>query len=116
MEAVIVFAGLAFAINKTVSVIKALMARDMNTVVTQAVVWLVGFGGLALAANSSVTAGYALPGFTEPLGSLDAGSIALFAWILGATGSFAYDFKKAVDGSDSAAEPRLLDRSHDHVH
>lgn len=108
MESVIVFAGLAFAINKMVSVIKALFNQEWNTVVTQAVVWLVGFGGLTLAANASVTEGYALPGFTESLGSLDVGSLALFAWILGATGSFAYDLKKAVDGNDSAVETKLL--------
>jgi hypothetical protein len=29
---------------------------------------------------------------------------------MGGTGSFAYDIKKAIDGSDSASEPRLLDR------
>lgn len=108
MEAVVIFAGLAFAINKTVSVIKALFARDTNTVVTQVVVWLVGFAGLSLAAHAAVTEAFALPGFTEPLGQLDAASLGLLAWILGATGSFAYDVKKAVDGSDSAAEPKLL--------
>lgn len=108
MEAVVVFAGLAFAINKTVSVIKALVNRDMNTVVTQAVVWLVGFAGLSLAAHANVTEAYALPGFTEPLRDLDWSSLALLAWILGATGSFAFDLKKAIDGSDSAAEPSLM--------
>lgn len=108
MEAVVIFAGLAFAINKTVSVIKALFNKDMNTVVTQAVVWATGFAGLSLAAHAAVTEAYALPGFTEPLGSLDAASLGLLAWILGATGSFAYDFKKAVDGSDSAVEPALV--------
>lgn len=108
MEAVVVFAGLAFAINKTVSVIKALFNKDVNSVVTQVVVWAVGFGGLSLAAHAAVTSAFALPGFTQPLGDLDAASLGLLAWILGATGSFAYDLKKAVDGTDSAAEPRLL--------
>lgn len=114
MESVIIFAGLAFAINKTVSVIKALANQDWNTVITQAVVWLVGFGGLSLAAHASVTENFALPGFTEPLGSLDWGSLALFAWVLGSTGSFAYDWKRAVDDSDSAAEPKLLSNT-DHA-
>lgn len=108
MEAVIVFAGLAFAINKTVSVIKALFNGEKNTVVTQVVVWLVGFGGLALAAQSDVTSAFALPGFTEPLGDLDVASLGVLAWILGSTGSFAYDIKAAIDGSDSAAETKLL--------
>lgn len=109
MESVVVFAGLAFAINKTVSVIKSLVNRDMNTVVTQVVVWAVGFGGLSLAAHSAVTEAFALPGFTQTLGSLDWGSLLLLAWILGSSGSFIYDIKTAIDGSDSAAEPKLLD-------
>lgn len=108
MEAVVIFAALAFAINKTVSVIKAAFNKDTNTVVTQVVVWLVGFGGLSLAAHAAVTSAYALPGFTQPLGDLDAASLGLLAWLLGATGSFAYDIKKAVDGTDSAAEAKLV--------
>ena len=108
MEAVVLFAGLAFAINKTVSVIKALVNGEKNTVVTQAVVWLVGFGGLALAANSDIAAVYSLPGFTEPLGDLDWPSLSLLAWVLGSTGSFVYDVKSAIDGSDSAVETSLL--------
>lgn len=108
MEAVIIFAGLAFAINKTVSVLKALFNREINTVVTQVVVWVVGFAGLSLAAHSAVTEGYALPGFTQPLGELDWGSLVLFSWILGGTGSFVYDFKKAIDGTDTASETKLI--------
>ena len=109
MEAVVIFAALAFAINKTVSVLKGLVNKEWNTVVSQAAVWVVGFGGLSLAAHAAVTSAYALPGFTQPLGDLDSASLALLAWLLGSTGSFAYDFKKALDGSDSAAEPKLLD-------
>jgi hypothetical protein len=109
MEAVVIFAGLAFAINKTVSVIKGLLNKEWNTVVSQAVVWVVGFVGLSLAAHAAVTEAFALPGFTEPLGSLDAASLGLLAWVLGSTGSFAYDFKKAIDGSDSAVESKILE-------
>lgn len=108
MEAVVVFAGLAFAINKAVSVVKSLFNQEWNTVVTQAVVWIVGFGGLMLAANADVTSAFALPGFVEPLGELDGASVALLAWILGSTGSFAYDLKKSFDNTDSAVETKLL--------
>lgn len=108
MEAVVIFAGLAFAINKTMSVLKALINRDVNTVVSQVGIWALGFAGLSLAAHAAVTEAYALPGFTEPLGTLDWASLALLGWILGSSGSFAYDFKKAVDGSDSASEAKLV--------
>lgn len=108
MESVVLFAGLAFAINKTVSVIKGLSNRDANTVVTQVVVWLVGFAGLSLAAHSAVTEAYALPGFSQSLGDLDWASLVMLAWILGSSGSFIYDIKSAIDSSDSAAEDQLV--------
>lgn len=108
MEAVVIFAGLAFAINKTVSVIKALFNSETNTVVTQVVVWATGFAGLTLAAHAAVTEAFTLPGFTEPLGSLDVASLGLLAWILGSTGSFVYDMKSAIDNTDSASETSLL--------
>jgi hypothetical protein len=106
---VLLFAGLAFAINKTVSVLKALKNGETNTVVTQVLVWVVGFAGLTLAANADVASAFTLPGFTQALSDLDWPSLALLAWVFGSTGSFAYDLKAAIDGSDSAAETKLLD-------
>lgn len=111
MEVVIIFAALAFAVNKTVSVIKAI-GKDNNLVITQITVWVVGFIALLLAANAQVTSAFALPGFEVPLGDLDIPSLILLAWMLGGSGSFAYDFKKAVDSSDSSAEPSLLGPNH----
>lgn len=108
MESVVLFAGLAFAINKTVSVIKALVNKEVNTVVTQVVVWVTGFAGLSLAAHSAVAEAYSLPGFTQSLGALDWSSTALLAWILGSSGSFIYDIKSAIDGTDSSAETKLM--------
>lgn len=108
MDQVVLWAGLAFAINKTVSVVKALASRDWNASLTQLVVWVVGFVGLSLAAHADVTSGWLLPGLEVQLSSLDGSSLVLLAWVLGASGSFAYDVKKALDGTDSAAEPRLL--------
>lgn len=108
METVAVFAALAFTINKIVSVIKAAKNSDWNVVVTQVLVWAVGFFVLALAANADVTSALVLPGFTTTLGELDGSSIVLFALLAGSTGSFAFDLKKAIDGSDSAAETKLL--------
>lgn len=108
MEEIALLAGLAFAINKTVSVIKAAANKDVNGAVTQFVVWIVGFIGIMLAAHAQMTQDVIIPGLTTPLGSLDWTSLLLIAWILGGTGSFAFDFKKAIDGSDKAAEPSLL--------
>jgi hypothetical protein len=100
--------ALAAAINKTVSVVKAVLNGDVNTTVTQLVVWLVGFLGLSLAAHASVTSGLEIPGLSTTLGLLDWPSVVLLAWILGSTGSFGYDALQAIDNTGSAVEPKLL--------
>lgn len=108
MEAIAILAGLAFAVNKSVTVIKSAINKDWNTVVTQAVVWVVGTVAIFLATRASITAELVVPGLVEPLGTLDGSSIVLLGFILGSTGSFAFDIKKAIDNGDSAAEPKLL--------
>lgn len=107
MEAALLLA-IAFAINKTVSTVKALANRDWNASLTQAVVWVVGFAGLSLAAHAQVASGLSVPGVSQPLGSLDWASLVLLAWVLGSTGSFGYDALRAVDNTTSGAEPKLL--------
>jgi energy-converting hydrogenase Eha subunit G len=108
MEEIAILAGIAFAVNKTVSVIKAITNKDINAAVTQVAVWVVGFIAVLLAAHAQLTENLVVPGLTVSLGALDWPSQLLVAWILGSTGSFAFDFKKAFDSSDSAAEPSLL--------
>ena len=108
MESLIVFAAIAFTINKIVSSVKAARAGQWNTPVTQLLCLVVGIAVISLAAHSSITQSYQLPGFTQTLGDIDAGSIVLFSLLASSSGSFLYDWKKARDGSDSAAEPSLL--------
>lgn len=107
MEVVLLLA-LAAAVNKTVSVIKALVNGEWNTPLTQGVVWFVGWGGLALAAHAQVTETLSIPGIDTALGGLDGASLVLLAWVLGSTGSFGYDILQAVDNTSSAVEPTLL--------
>lgn len=107
MEVIAILAALAFAVNKTVSVIKA-FGKDNNTVVTQVLVWVIGTGALFLAGQAEFTAGLVIPGLGVTLGSLNAASIVMAGWVLGSSGSFAFDIKKAIDSSDSAVEPHLL--------
>lgn len=104
---VALLAGLALAVNKTVSVLKAL-GKSWNTVATQALVWVLGTTAILLAAHAKVTADAMVPGTPWTFGSLDGSSIVLLGWVLGSSGSFAFDIKKAIDGTDSAAEPHLL--------
>lgn len=107
MEAVVIFGALALAVNKTISVIKAALSGETNTWVTQLVVWVVGFCAVSLAAHASLTEDLAAPGLPV-LSSLDWASLVMLGWVLGSSGSFAFDLKKAVDASDSAVEPKLL--------
>jgi hypothetical protein len=108
MESMAIFLGLAFAANKSVSVFKSLFSSDRNTAVTQVIVWMFAIAALLLAASAQVTEHLVLPGMVDPLGNLDLASLVLLGWIAGSTGSVVFDFKKAIDGTDSAAEPRLL--------
>ena len=108
MEPLLLLLALAFAANKIVSVIKSLASPDKNAALTQLLVWVVGLVVLILAGNASVTEHLVVPGLSDPLGDLDFPSYLVLALISGSTGSVIYDFKKAIDNGDSAAEPRLL--------
>lgn len=108
MEVIAVLAALAFAVNKSVSVIKS-VGKDNNAVVTQALVWIIGIAALFLAGQAQFTAGLVVPGLNIALGDMNGWSILMAGWMLGSSGSFAYDVKSAIDGTDSAVEPKLLD-------
>jgi hypothetical protein len=109
MEPLLILLGLAFAANKIVSTIKNLTtAETRGSAVTQVVVWAAAFGMLLLAGEASVTEGLIVPGLSEPLGELDFPSFVVLGLIAGSTGSVVYDFKKAIDNTDSAGEPALF--------
>lgn len=101
------FLALAATVIKIVGVIKAL-GKDTNYVVTQVVTWVVGIAVLFLAGAASVTEGMVLPGFDMAVGAMDAASVIIAGLVLGSSGAFAYDVKKARDNSDTAVEHSLL--------
>lgn len=96
---------LAATVIKIVSVVKA-VGKDSNFVLTQVVTWWVGIIVLFLAAFSDLGGGIEV--FGSELQDFDALSLVLAGLALGSTGSFAYDYKKARDNSDTAAEPPLV--------
>lgn len=108
MEQLFLLLGLAFAANKIVTVIKGISAKSYNLAFTQVLVWVVGFFILLIATKAQVTQDLVVPGLSDPLGDLDFFSVIVLALVTGSTGSVVYDFKKAIDTSDSASEPRLL--------
>jgi hypothetical protein len=103
-----ILAAIAFAVNKTVTVLKALTSKDWRTVQTQVLVWVVGIGAILACAHADLTMDMVIPAINRSLGSLDGVSLVVLGWVLGSTGSFAFDFKKAIDSTDSAQETSLF--------
>ncbi len=103
---VIGIATLAALVIKIVTVVKA-FGKDWNKVLTQAVTWAVGIFVVWLGGEADVTAGLMLWDDVS-LAALDGASIVLVGIQIASLGSFGYDVKKAVDRSDTAAEPPLL--------
>lgn len=108
MEA-IGLAGLIAIIWKLVDVLRFISARDINAVVTQVSVWLSAFAVALLAREAEPFSTVGILGST--FGDLDLAAVVLFALGLGSTASGVVDFKKALDGTDSAAVPPLLPTS-----
>ena len=103
---VFTLAALAALVVKVTSAAKYLRSGAYKDFATQVFVWIVGVGAAFLAVNSNAMAGIDLNGVT--LGSLNGSSTVLFGIALGSLASFSKDVTKAVDGSDSAAEPSLF--------
>lgn len=104
---VITLVTLMALVVKITSVVKAI-GKDNNAVVTQLVTWAVGVAVLFLAAQATITSGIVVFDGIPALGDLDNASLVLVGLSYASGGSFAYDLKKAIDSSDSAAEPSLL--------
>lgn len=105
MEALTLVALAALAV-KIVTVIKS-VGKDNNKAITQVVTWAVGFGVMVLGAHAHVTADLVVLG-SYRLGDLDVGSLFLAGTALSSVGSFAYDTTKALDNTQTAADPSLL--------
>ena len=97
---------LATLVVKLTSFLKYLTAGQLRDAATQAVPWAAGVGATWVAAQASVSEGVRIWGEVT-LGSLDGWSVVLTGLALGSGASFSYDVKKAIDVSDSAAEPPL---------
>lgn len=93
-------------VAKVMSTVKYLSAGQVRQVLTQVLTWLTGFLVLLLGAQANISEHLQVIG-NVALGDLNTWSLLLGGVMLGSTASFAYDFKKAADGTDSAAEPAL---------
>ena len=99
-------AALGTLIWKVISVVKMLTGRDFTAAVTQGLTWAAGIITVLLAAQADVSEAITVWG-TQTLGQLDGWSQVLVGLTLSSAASATYDFKKAVDNTDSAGEPPL---------
>lgn len=104
----VLFAGLLWQV---VDFLKELTHLDSqrSAVVTQLTAWVGGIVLVALAAHAQVTETLVLPGVSTPMGKLDGASIVLVGLLASSLASSLVDVKAAVDNTDSAAKPPLLD-------
>lgn len=108
MESFIVAAAIPFLAGKAIELLKYLKNKDWNGAVTLVSVWVAGIVALVIAAAAEVTETFVVPGTTIPLGSLDGPSLVLLGMTLTSITSTVYDFKKALDSTDSAKQPPLI--------
>jgi len=107
MEDFATLAALAALAYKVTSLIKYLTSGMFREALTTLVPWAAAFGVLVLASQADATAAIMLPSMTVPLGDMDIASLLIAAPAIGASASTFADFRSAVDGSDSAREPKL---------
>lgn len=91
---------------KIVDLAKQVRVRDINAVVTQLVSWAAGVFVIFLLAHTDFASGVRV-GSTH-LNLLNGWSLVLVGLTVASLGSVTYDFKRAIDGTDSAAQPALV--------
>ncbi len=80
-------------------------------VITQITAWVGGVVLVIVAAHASVTSGLVLPGADEPLKTIDFASQILLGLLISSVASAAVDIKQAIDGTDSASKPPMINSS-----
>jgi len=105
LTALIILATLA---TKFIDFLKYLRNADWNGAFTQASVWLAGVVVIFLAAEADAFVGIELPTLNVVLGDLDFASKIIVGLSITSLLSTVFDFKKALDGSDSASTPSLF--------
>lgn len=89
---------------KVVDFARFIRAKDVDSSLTQAVVWVVGTAVTFLLAGTDWAGGIVLGDVA--LGLMSWQSLLLVGLSLGSTASALVDFKTAIDNTDSAAIPR----------
>lgn len=104
----VVAVSVAALVWKFTDFLKAVTNANWNAVVTQLIAWGAALAALGVVAATSMADTVPVPGTDLMVGQLGFAEILLVALASGSGASALYDAKKAVDNSDSAAQPRLL--------
>lgn len=91
---------------KIIDFAKQVRVKDVDAVVTQVVTWVAGIVVVFILANSDFGDGIRVA--NNLLGHLNGWSLLLVGLTVSSSGSVAYDFKRAIDHGDSAAQPSLV--------
>ena len=106
-ELFVPMAVLVALVLKLTDLFKYAKNRDVNGAATIAFVWVAGFIGVWLFAGSAWADGLVFG--EQRLDQLNLQSLVLVGFAIGSSAGVVFDFKKALDNSDSAAVPSLLD-------
>lgn len=107
MELVLIASMVALAM-KAVDLVKNLRARAWDAALTQLVVWASGVAVVFL--GSATVWAHSLDVQGVALDDLNAASKVFLGLCLLSAGAVANDWRKAIDGTDSARTPTLLDQ------
>jgi hypothetical protein len=100
-------AALAPLTTKLTGLVKYLSARQWRDAVTTLVPWVGAFVALEVGAHADLTRDLVLFDGGPALGKAAVGSLVLASAVVGSAGSLLADFRKAVDNTDTAVEPKL---------
>ena len=99
---------LSAVVKKVVDTLKYATNGDVNALVTQVVTWVTGMVMTWIGANADISKDLAVNGVA--LGSLNGWSQVLVGFVLASTAAVGWDTMKAIDGSNSAVVPSLLNK------
>lgn len=96
-------------VGKVTDFLKALVNKDWNAVITMLVVWVAGVLVTLLFAASDLA--LTVPGIDVDIHAANTATLVIIGVMASSLFSVVYDFKKAIDQTDSAATPPLLGKS-----
>lgn len=109
MDKAMLLVVLATLGSKVTDFLKFLRNKDWNAAVTQLVVWASGAVVMFMASVAKVVHDVEIPSLNGvTFGSLDGGSKILVGTAITSLLSVGYDFKKALDNTDTAKTPPLM--------